>query len=946
MVKIKILFFVLSFLYCYTTMAQTATINGKLVDSVGKQNLENASVSLLDSKDSTLEQFTVAKSSGFFELKNVPLGSYILQINFQSFAVVQRKLNITTNNLFVQLGNIYLQQKATTLDSVTVTTQPIVIKNDTIQYNAGSFKTKPNATAEDLLKKMPGIQVDKDGNVKAAGEDVQRVLVDGKRFFGDDPKMATKNLPSDVIDKIQVFDAASDQSAFTGFDDGNKTKTINIVTKKDKRKGSFGKGSVGFGSDGEQLLNDDNISLSNFNNGRQLTLTATANNVNKQNFSVQDVLGSLGSSSAFKGMGGRGMSGVTNMIQNLIGSGMGNGLVNTASAGLNYSNNFKWDELNTSGFYNNQRTNKTTTSFTENLVGNNRDSSIFTTQKQTSYTNNKNGRFNVNFEKQFDSLGNNAFILRPSVQLQQTEKSNVSENYSAQAKTINLNNSNTNNGSSNNGYNANIDFTFKHRFATKGRTISLNTTISRNDNDGNGINNSITNFYDTATHSYISNSRKINQLFNTFNSTKSYGATVSYTEPIAKNSLLEIAVNHNYQQAVSDKETLDYDSLKQSYANIVTNLSNNFLNTYKSDRATVSYRIKKEKYNISIGNGVQWGNLKSVNRSTQNVIEQNYTNFYPTLNFNYSFNKTQNLRFNYNGRTQQPSVTQLQPVLDNSDPLNIRLGNADLQQKFTHTARAFYTSFNIFTQKMFITTINASVTTNDIQQSVYVFKNGAKVTQPVNLNGTYNIIGFVNYGFPIRSPKSNFNIGLNFTTMQSQSLLNNESNYNRNTTIGTNLIWTTNLKEKWDVNFTSNSMFNLARYTLQPNQNADYFSQYLSTEITYYTKTGWSFASDFDYTYNSGRSSNYNTSVPLLNASISKQILKNKAGEIKLYAFDLLHQNNAITRDVSSTYIQDVQTNVLSTYFMLSFSYNLRKFKGSGMQGTMPSMNKIFRGKF
>lgn len=932
------------------SQAQKTSIKGRIIDSVGKQNLENASVSLLDSKDSTLEQFTLAKSTGSFELKNIPMGVYLLQITFQSFETYHKQIIIQNNEPEINLGNIYLRIQSKDLGTVTVTTNPIVIRKDTVEYNANSFKTKPNALAEDLLKKLPGVQVDKDGTVKAQGEQVQRVLVDGKRFFGDDPKMATKNLPSDIIDKVQVFDALSDQSTFSGFDDGNRTKTINIVTKKDKRKGTFGKGSIGVGSDDKQLLNDDNFNLSNFNNGRQITITGQANNVNKQNFSVQDFLGTLGSSGGnMRGLGGggngggRGGGGMISMVQNLIGAGGGNGLVNTWGGGLNYSDDWgrKNDEVNGSGFYNNQKTNRIQNSYTENLVTGKPDSSIFSNQNQTSVTRNRNGRFNFNLEKLLDSAGSNSIVFRPNFSLQNTARSSETYTNSTRAKTDPLTSSAANSNSRNEGYNGSIDFTFRHRFKKKGRTFSINTTLGRNDNDGSGDNYS-TNSYNKFGAPVIDT---INQIYNSYSSTKNYGGTLSYTEPVGKSSQIEIAYNHNYQQTESDKTTYAFSDATKGYSTIVSNLTNNFRNTYKSDRGTVSYRYSKEKLNFSFGNGLQWGNLNSINRSTGNRIEQNYVNFFPTANLNYSFTRTKNLRFNYNGRTSQPSATQLQPVIDNTDPLNIKEGNPDLKQKFTHNFRGFYNSFNILTQKIFFAMVNASFTSNDIQNSIKVLPNGVQITKPVNLDGTYNIIGYVNYGFPLRKPKSNLNFGLNFTKIQSQTLVNDISNYSRNTTVGTNIIWTTNLKEKWDINFTSNSMFNIARYTLQPDQNADYFSQYLSAEATYYTKSGWSFSSDFDYTYNGGRSDGYNTSIPLWNASISKQILKDKAGEIKLYVFDMLGQNQNVTRNVASNYIQDVQTNVLGRYFMVSFSYNLRRFKGQQNNQPMMRMFKMGGGR-
>ena len=923
----KFLFSAILLFLFLNAQAQNATLKGKLVDSVSRKNLANATISLLDVKDSTLEQFTLSKESGSFEMKNISLGSYLLQISIKGFDAVFMKINFTKDQLERNLGNIYLEQQAKDLGNVTVVQTPIIIKKDTIEYNAGSFKTKPNSDVEDLLKKMPGLQVDKDGSIKAQGEQVQRVLVDGKRFFGDDPKMATKNLPSDVIDKIQVFDALSDQSAFSGFDDGNRTKTINIITKKDKRKGNFGKATVGLGSDGDQLMNDHNISLSNFNNGRQLTLTGQGNNVNKQNFGIQDILGSLSSGGrGFSSGGGRGGGGIMNIVQSLIGGGASNGIVNTWSGGLNYGNEVgKFnDKINSSGFYNNQRTTRQQNSFTENLTSGKSDSSIFSNQLQSSNTNNKNGRFNFNLEKQLDSAGNNSIVFRPSINFQNTEQTSETNTSSTKSKTINLSNSAAKTRNESLGYNGNIEFTFRHRFKKKGRTFTTNVNLGRNENEGDGNNYSINEFFRNNVTNRIDT---INQFYTTTSSTKNYGTTISYAEPISKFAQLEFAYNRTYTQTESDRKTLAYDKNTRDFTALVPNLSNNFRNTYTADRGTLSYRLTKEKFNFTVGNGFQWGNLNSINRTTGNVIIQDYVNLFPTANFNYSFSKTQNLRFNYSGRTNQPSVTQLQPVIDNSDPLNIRTGNPNLNQRFTNNIRLFYNSFNILTQKIFFATINATFVSNDIQNSVTVLNNGVQITQPVNLSGTYNILGFVNYGFPLRKPKSNLNFGLNFNRNQSQSLVNGLSNFSRNTTLGQTISWSSNLKEKWDFNLTSSTTYNIASYTLQPEQNANYFSQMVSTELTRYTKSGWIFSMDLDYTYNGGRTEGFNTSIPLLNASIAKQVFKDKAGEFKFYVFDLFSQNQSVSRSVASNYIQDMQTRVLTNYFTFSFTYNLRSFK-------------------
>ncbi len=926
------------------SFSQTSGIlKGKLVDTTAKQSLKDASISVLDVTDSTVEVFSLAKTDGSFELSGISFGTYILQISFSSYEPKFQKVTFSKTNPLVDIGTLYMKISANNLADVTVKSSPVQIKGDTTEFNAGSFKTKPNATAEDLLKKLPGVQVEKDGTVKAQGQNVTRVLVDGKKFFGDDPKTATRNLPTDVIDKVQVYDAQSDQSAFSGFDDGNREKTINIITKKDRRKGYFGKLNAGAG-DKDRYATSANFNR--FNGNQQISFIGQGNNINQQNFSVQDLLGTMNG-----GGGGRGggMFGGGGGIGNFLTSNQ-SGIATTWAAGLNYNDVWsKKTSVSGSYFFNSMNTNNDNDNYKETFVTN--DSSQYNTSTTKSNNKNTNQRFNFEIDQKIDSF--NSILIRPTFSNQHTDNFSETTSFLTKGKLTNLSGVQQKNSTISDGYNFNTSILIRHKFKKRGRTISLNLTPGLSTSESDGTNLSLNNIY--------FGSNIINDTVNQINSTEKNGNTfssnLSYTEPIGKKGQVELTYNYNYSLNNSDQQTYRYNKTTNAFDIIVLNLTNKFENTNTSNRFSASYREQVNKdLSYTLGMGVQFADLTSNNQTKNTKLTNSFVNYFPNVQIQYSKNRTKNLRFNYRGRTNAPSISQLQDVVDNTNQLSIKTGNSALQQEFSHSFSLFYTKFDIITFKNFVVSLNGSFTENKIGNNVtqnttnlpilvdgITLIPGAQYSKPININGAMNVTGFVNYGFPTKRPKGNMNFTTTVAYTKDVNLFNNVKNYNDNYILGERISYNFNIKDKFDLNFSSTSSYTIATYTLSPQNNGNFFTQIFSAEPTYSTKNGWIIGSDFDLTMNRGQSSGFNQTIPLWNASISKAIFKKKDGELKLSEYDLLNENKSITRSVEQNYIQDTRTQVLTRYFMLSFTYNLRKFAGKGQQQMPPMMKGMFR---
>ncbi|MGF7229772.1 outer membrane beta-barrel protein [Arachidicoccus sp.] len=890
----------------------SGTLSGVIVDTIS-HNVDKASISLINARDTSIVKNTLSDSVGNFKFSNLPLDTYILRISFQGYEILNKYVAFTNAKPALDLGDITLQQSTNELGTVTVTAViPVTLNGDTTSYNADAFGTKPTATVEDLLKKLPGVQVDKDGKVTAQGEAVSRVFVDGKRFFGSDPKMATQNLPKDVVDKIQVFDGKSDKSEFSGFDDGTTIKTINIVTKPAMRHGWFGKTSAGIGNDNASLkdpLYTVTPRIMRFSGDMKVGLFGQLNNINVQNFTRSD-------------------------------QGNKNGLTKTAAAFLFFGDSFgKKVKTDFSGHYGFNSTDL-------NLLKNGITQRFFTDSAKNSntYSNDstktstQNQSVDLNFTTMFDS--SNQLRFRPSLSFNKSNSNDISStqidslpNGVSIPKTL----SNANRNSDNTSRNAGVAATYMHAFAKKGRTITLDMQYSNS--NSNSIGNNFTRTQNLLLHTDTTiNQRNINTTNN-----NSLSTTLTYTEPIGVHQQLELEYNNSFSNNTANRKTYDFDSLTNGYTSQNNTLTNYFVNKYMSNRGTLGYMYNDETINFNFSGGVQFGKMESNNLSKNyGLITNNYVNFYPTAKFTYNFSKTQKLFFRYQGRTNQPSISQLQPIIDSSNTLNITSGNPNLKQEFNNHFQLRYNNIDRTGGKSFFAFIDASFVHNNIQNAITSLSNGGQSTVPININGDYTLRGYLDFGVPLKSPKSNFDFSTNISNSRNASLIDSVKNFTYTTSFSEGIRWSTSMDKSFDINISVNPAYNISKYSITSganSNNTNYYSQSTSFEGTFYTNSGWQIASDFDYTFYRGNAPGQNIGIPLWNASVTKQIFKNKAGEISLSLHDILNDNKGVDFQRNGNYSSQTTTNILKRYVLLTFTYNLKQFGKKGDRNGNRSWN-------
>jgi hypothetical protein len=911
-------------------MAQTAVVSGSLIDNDDKSVIAGATVTLVSQKDSTIKYRTVSDNKGLFNFSGIAYDTFTLKVNSLGYSKIRQ--TVIVDSTVKNLEAITLFKSGKELTDVVVVAQepPVEQKGDTIQYAASQYKVNPDATAQDLIVKMPGITVSTTGTVTAHGDQVQSVTIDGKKFYGDDVTAALQNLPADIIDKIQVFDKLSDQAAFTGFDDGNSVRAINIVTKADRRIGQFGRMFAGYGSDGTYNAGG-NVNF--FQKDRRISFVGLFNNINQQNFTSQDLLGF--SSSGGGGRGGGGQQTGSSSAQ----VGPQSGISATNAFGINYNDMWgKKLEVMGSYFFNNSNVNNNQYSSTQYFLSD--TANQYVNQRTVSRTKNFNHRINLRFDYTFDSA--NILTITPILSFQKNQ-SNTGVNGNTFSSTMHSISDTTVNSAlaGANGYNINNSILFRHAFARKGRTISLNLNTVFTKNDGDTYQKSSTQYYQDSVN--IEDSTQ-NFYTNTTSNGYQLTATVAYTEPIGKKGQLQLNYIPSFSKNYANTGFYQYDTAASMYSILDTSFSNKFNNTVTTQSPGISYRIGNKNRMFSIG--VSY--LNTLLSSSQQfpfdttIKNKSFNNLLPNLMWRKKLSSKATVRVLFRASTTVPTISQLQDVLNVSNNLFLTTGNPYLKQqvgyslstRYTYTNTNKGTSFfaNVYLQQYnnYIGSNTFIATKDSVLNSSVTLHAGSQLTKPVNLNGYTNMRSFFTYGMPVKFIKSTINFNAGFSILSTPGVVNNNTTISSDYAYSGGIVIASNISQYIDFTLSYSGAYN----AIQPQANKNYLSQTIDLKFNLLDKKGWFFNNDLSNQSYSGLSSGFNQSYWLWNIAVGKKFLKNQNGELKLSVFDLLNQNQSISRTVTGTYIQDAQNLVLRQYFMLTFTYKLKNF------GTPPPANQ------
>jgi hypothetical protein len=897
------------------SFAQTTSLKGRIIDTTQQQYLHRAVVAVLQPADSVLLKFTRTNSKGEFEITNLPAGKCILLVSYPRYADYLDAIQLDSA-AEKNLGIIPVILKAQLLQEVIVKQKIAAIRmnGDTTEYKADSFRVNANANVQELLKRLPGIQVNAKGEITAQGEKVEKVLVDGEEFFSDDPAIVTKNLRADFVDKVQVFDKKSDQANFTGIDDGEKSKTINLQLKEDKKKGYFGKIEAGYDFNryryGKAMANvfkgkkkmaayitSDNTSYESLNWSERRNYSSDANTVMETNDDGDMMMYSEGDEFSD-----------------------GKGFPNSVTGGALFSNKWNKDKLssNTSYQFNQVAITGRNTSITQTLLP---DTSFTNTSAQDFDNSKQRHRLHSLFDWQIDS--GSSLKLRVTGSLVNNKANNTFTGSSISEENILINNTSRSTSSDEEIKNIAVNLGWRKKLKKKGRTISLLGDYNTTHRDNNTLLNADNKFYSKM--GVFTRQELVDQKKTTNESVSNLISKIVYTEPLSKKTFLEL----NYQLGLgrnnSDRNTLEKIPGDAKYQFRVDTLSNHYIYNTTNNAASFKIRYNDKKLVVSFGAG-----LGRVLFNQQDVVTNisrsiGFTNFLPSVLINFKPKKQRKFELSYNGSPQNPTLEQIQPLRDNTDPLNIVIGNKNLKQAYNHRFGINISDYRVLKSRNIYLFGELVVTNNAISNANTLDTLGRRVNQAINVNGNYRFNLWGGYRFePLPSLNVNFNASPSVSRFI--NVVNGQRNTTDNQSLGVGLFigyW----PEKW-LNFWLNveARYNKSVSSIRPDASTNYWSYSSGPNVE--MKLPKKFYINLDADINVyERTSVFinNRNIYLVNGSIRKTFFKTELLEAKVRVNDVFNQNLGVSRNLSSNFITENTQQTIRRYIMFSLVYNFSK---------------------
>lgn len=902
---------VLTWLCAFSIFAQNKVIavSGRVVETDSKEPAPQATIQLLALPDSSYAAGVASNNQGWFTLPKVKAGKYVLKISYIGFKTKILPLQLANSVPDKKMGTVALEPDAVMLSEAVITAEapPVVIKADTTEYSAAAYPVPEGSMLEDLVKKIPGAEVTQDGKITLNGKEIKKIMVDGKEFFSDDPKVSMKNLPANMIEKVKAYDKKSDTSRITGIDDGDEEPVLDLTVKKGMKKGWIGNLIAGYGN---LERYEAGAMISRFKDDASFSIIASANNTNNQGFSE---FGDAG--------------------QGLGGGNAGAGITTAQSLGVNFAKDTQKLEYGGNIQYGHSINDARRKSSTETFLG---ETSTFGKSESLSNRDRHDLRVDFRMEWRPDTL--TTVIFRPNANYSRTESLNSSWSSTDDNNHVPVNFKESASSSKSHSWTFNGSLMAFRRLNNEGRNLSFGARFGYSDNESDSYSDSKTEFFEKDSISDISRYTDRN------GDSRNWSVSASYIEPLFRKHFLQLRYEFAHRKQLS--QSLVYDSInaypypeyfERGYDDQLSSKVENFYDTHTAD---VSIRGVHPKMNYSVGVGLTPQSSLSETtigpNSNKKYPEQNVLNWAPSVMFRYMFNKQHTLMFRYRGRSSTPNIEDLQNVIDNSDPMNLQFGDPNLKPSFNNSFTLFYNKFVSESMRSYSANAFYSNTINSVANKMTYFQEtGAREYRKVNVNGNWQARGYFSFNTPLKNKKftissntnTRFSDAVSYTMVDNKKSDSQELSTTHNFGIGERLT-SSYRSETFDISLNGSVNYNLVRNSKQTNSNRETFDYYIGGSTNVNLPWEIAISTDLNCRFKNGYTGGLNNNEVMWNAQIAKNFLKNNSGTIRFKIYDILRQQSSLSRSISETMMSDTEYNTLGSYFMVHFVYRFNTLGG------------------